>query len=627
MFLKVVFKGTRANGDRAMHFRMVESYRQGNTVKHQNIYHLGTLPELSEPEDIRSLGKRIDEIVKEKVSGQKYIFKASNNKVEELAQYFADQILSKNKIDLNKTKDYELIDTDSVTNHDAKEVGSEWLCNQTLNQLNLSTVLEGAGFTKEQIQLAYTQIISRAVYPNSELATSKWIKDNSAVCEITGYPVDKITKDKLYQSSLNLYKIKEKLEHHLSLKTNELFDIEDKIIIYDLTNTYFEGKMKASELAQYGRSKEKRSDAKLIVLAVVVNEYGFIKYSKIFDGNIGDSKSLEKIIDDLVKSTSHIVRKPIVVLDAGIASEDNLQLLKSKGYSYMCVSRSGMSKYQIDQNSSPVKVSDNKGQPIELQKVSVPKSKDTYLRVNSYAKAQKEISMNEQFKKRFETGLEQIKESLSKKSGIKTIEKVSERIGRQKQKYPSISKYYEINTTKDEQGEKVIDITWRMIKQPANEGHYLLRTDLDTHKEKVQWQIYNVIREVESTFRVLKTDLDLRPIYHKTDRSTMAHLHLGILAYTLVNTIRHQLKKNGYNAQWKEVVRVMNTHKAVSTRMEGPDNKIIIIRKCTEPTKEVQSIYDSLGIQYKPFKQKKFVVPPKESFEISGPQNQLVKSG
>jgi transposase len=94
----------------------------------------------------------------------------------------------------------------------------------------------------------------------------------------------------------------------------------------------------------------------------------------------------------------------------------------------------------------------------------------------------------------------------------------------------------------------VIDITWKMIKQPTTEGHYLLRTNLNTDNEKVQWQIYNVIREVGSTFRVLKTDLDLRPIYHKTDRSTMAHLHLGILAYTLVNTIRHQLKKNGYNA-------------------------------------------------------------------------------
>jgi transposase len=107
-----------------------------------------------------------------------------------------------------------------------------------------------------------------------------------------------------------------------------MFDIEDKIIIYDLTNTYFEGKMKDSELAKYRRSKEKRSDAKLIVLAVVVNEYGFIKYSRIFEGNIGDSKSLERIIEELAKSTSHIERKPVVVIDAGIASEDNPSISK-----------------------------------------------------------------------------------------------------------------------------------------------------------------------------------------------------------------------------------------------------------------------------------------------------------
>ncbi len=87
-----------------------------------------------------------------------------------------------------------------------------------------------------------TQVISRAVYPGSELATSKWIKEKSAVCGITGYDVNKITKDKLYQSALNLYQHKAAIEKHLSTITNELFDLQDRIMLYDLTNTYFEGK-------------------------------------------------------------------------------------------------------------------------------------------------------------------------------------------------------------------------------------------------------------------------------------------------------------------------------------------------------------------------------------------------
>lgn len=610
MFLKLVNKGNRIKGNQVIHYRMVEAYRQGDMVKHQNIYHLGPLPELTCPEDIKALGRRIDELVKERISGQKFLFESDNPQVEQLAQHFAHQIILKNKIDFDKSKNYELIDTDSVSHSDVREIGAEWLAHQALDQLKIREFLESVGFSEENIQLAYTHIISRAVCPNSEYATVRWIKDNSAVCELTHYPIDKLTKDKLYNCSHQLFEIKDKIEYHLSIKTNELFDIQDKIIIYDLTNTYFEGKVESSRIAKYGRSKEKRSDAKLIVLALVVNEYGFVKYSKICEGNKSDSKSLEEILTELTAATSYLERRPVVVLDAGIATDANLDLLKSHHYSYMCVSRKGLTQYQTDENKNSVFIKDNKGQSISLQDVKVEGSDDRYLLVNSHAKAEKEKSMNAQFKQRFETGLQQIKDSLSKKSGIKTVEKVAERIGRVKQKYPSISKYYKIDILKNESGDKVIDLEWEMIKAPENEGHYLLRTNLDTKEEKVQWQIYNVIREVEATFRVLKTDLYLRPIYHKTDSASMAHLHLAILAYSLVNTIRHQLKKEGITSSWAELVRVMNTQKLVTTKMNGPQGKIIQIRKCSEPTKQVSQIYKVLNYKSKPFKQKKFVVPP-----------------
>lgn len=617
MFLKVVNKGSRIKGNVVMHYRMVEAYRQGDTVRHQNIYHLGTLPELTQPEDIKALGRRIDELVKEKITGQKSMFVNENNEVERLAQYYSDQIILKNKIDYDKTKNYELVDTDSLSHSDVREVGAEWLTHQALDQLKIKEFLQNAGFSESDIQLAYTHIISRTVKPNSEYATCRWIKDNSAVCELTKYPLEKMTKDKLYNCSKQLYAIKDKLENHLSIKTNELFDIQDKIIIYDLTNTYFEGKVQSSKIAQYGRSKEKRGDAKLIVLALVVNEYGFVKYSKICEGNKSDSRSLQEILKELTSATSYLQRRPTVVLDAGIATDANLNLLKTNQYSYMCVSRKGINKYHIDETENPVIVKDNKGQSITLQNVQIENSDDRYLLVNSEAKAAKERSMNEQFKQRFETGLQQILDSLAKKSGIKTIEKVAERIGRIKQKYPSISKYFTIEIIKNEAGDKVVDLKWKMVKTPSKEGHYLLRTNLDTQNEKIQWQIYNVIREIEATFRVLKTDLDLRPIYHKTDSAAMAHLHLGIIAYTVVNTLRHQLKKEGITSSWTELVRIMNTQKLVTTRMNGPEGKIIQIRKCSESNSQVAQIYSALHFKSKPFKQKKFVVPPQPTNDLS----------
>jgi transposase len=172
-----------------------------------------------------------------------------------------------------------------------------------------------------------------------------FIKENSAICEITGYQKDKITKDKLYKISHSLYAVKDELESYLSKRTNELFDIEDKLIIYDLTNTYFEGQMRNSKLAKFGRSKEMRKDARLIVLGIVINREGFLKHSCIFEGNTADSKTLGTVVDSLSSQTSFTNRKPTVVIDAGIATDENLKMLKKKHYDYMCVSRSSLKEY------------------------------------------------------------------------------------------------------------------------------------------------------------------------------------------------------------------------------------------------------------------------------------------
>ena len=138
---------------------------------------------------------------------------------------------------------------------------------------------------------------------------------------------------------------------------------------------------------------------------------------------------------------------------------------------------------------------------------------------------------------------------------------------------------------------------------------------MDEKQEKTLWFIYNVIREIESTFRILKTDLDLRPIYHKTDDASVAHLHLGLLAYWLVSTIRYQLKQKGFKSDWREIVRTMSTQKCVTTSVVNIENNVISVRKCTEPAKDVKKIYDILNFKYAPFYRKKSVVLPDEIFK------------
>lgn len=611
MFLKRIVKRNKTDGVGKINYRLCESYRFDNTVRHETILHVGTLEELPDVEQKRSFLIRIEELIKQSHTGRQSLFIPDDWQVEELAQHFFKLIIEKQRIDIAKGKDYHRIDTDTVKNKNIREAGTEWLCMQALKQLKIAEFLRQQGWDETSIELAVTHVISRAAYPASELRTSQWIKQNSAVCEITGYPADQITKDKLYNISHRLYEMKDNLEKHLSKRTNELFDLHDKLIIYDLTNTYFEGSMRHSKIALFGRSKEKRNDAKLIVLAVVVNAEGFLKYSQIFEGNIADNKTLEKIIDQLSSRTSSTQRRPIVVLDAGIATEDNLELLRQKGFEYMCVSRSNKKKYIIDTSCNPVEITDKKKQSLTLQKVNVEGSSDSWLRVHSHAKALKETGMNMRFSKRFEQGLLQIKESLSKKGGVKKEQKVWERIGKLKAKYPGTNSHYEIKADSDGKG-IITNITWQQKVVQKNEGHYLLRTTLDQNEEQTQWTIYNTIREIESTFRVLKTDLDLRPIYHKTDAAAMAHLHLGLLAYWVVNTIRYQLKQKGINNEWRDIVRIMNTQKIVTTTMKTQYEQQIIIRQCSEPNEEVKTIYAALNYKEQPFTRKKSVVPPPE---------------
>jgi hypothetical protein len=179
-------------------------------------------------------------------------------------------------------------------------------------------------------------------------------------------------------------------------------------------------------------------------LALVINPAGFIKYSTIFEGNIQDSKTLEEIVTNLRFQTS-TAKRAVVVIDAGIATEENLTMLTENDFDYVCVSRCKLKDYKISPNSSPVEFEDRKRQKISLQKVENEKHNDFFLKIDSQAKRAKEMSMNNRFQENFEKGLAIIAASLEKKSGIKTEAKVYERVGRLKQKYPSISKYYEIS--------------------------------------------------------------------------------------------------------------------------------------------------------------------------------------
>ena len=641
MYFKVSMRTNPDTGRYCGYYRLVESYRNhSDRVCHRTILNAGYLDELTT--DQLNL---VQKILTAKVANHDNpLFELPYTDDPIVVRYvdnFFRRMVAEKRIDVfvekkgkkasPKGKDLQMIDLNSIRNKDVREIGAEWLSYQAMRQLQIAPFLKSLGWSEDQIRLAHTHVISRAVYPASELETTRWIRENSAVCEVTGFDIEQITKDRLYTISKKLYAEKEALEQHLSVRTNELFDIQDKIILYDLTNTYFEGRKQGSKLAKYGRSKEKRSDAKLIVLGLVINPEGFIKYSSILEGNMADSKTLKGMIGKLRIKTSSSAKKALVVIDAGIATDDNLKMILDNGYDYLCVSRSSLKNYHIEAGAASVSLTDNRKQKIELCRVNSDCNTDYYLKVESHSKEMKERSMNEQFRSRFEAGLQQIADSLTKKGGVKQEDKVHERIGRLKQKYPSIGRYFDIETqVADQPGPKrkkkgtgsgkeksriVTSVKWAVkegVDINARSGVYFLRTSLQAQKEENLWQFYNTIREIEAAFRVLKTDLDLRPIYHQKDENTMAHLHLGLLAYWLVNTVRHQLKQESIHSGWREIIRTMNTQKAVTTLAQNNHEEVFLIRRCSEPNQQVQTIYDALKYKYAPFVKRKSVVHKSE---------------
>lgn len=588
-------------GEVDSYYRLMRNYRDvKNRVRHSTVLNIGFLPKELTKEAL----KEVAGIINDRYLHKTPLFPASNARINAWVEHFWKRILEERTLDIDlHNPDSQHIVVNSMYHEDVREVGGEWLAYNAWKELHFNEILKECGLNEQQIKLACTQVISRAVHPASELATTKIIHDNSAICELTGYPVEKINKDALYRSALRLYTHKNTIERKLSKQTNDLFKHQDNYFIFDLTNTYFEGVKKSSTLAQYGRSKEKRSDAKLVVLSLAINELGFVKYSSIHEGNFADSSDITTVLDNLVLNTGQSPKT--VVMDAGIATAENLKVIREKGYHYVCVSRERLKDYGYASQGELVEVETKSGKIITLKKVKPANNGSYYYEINSPEKALKEQSMKTSFEQKFEANLEIAKAALSKRGGTKKINKVHERIGRYKEQASSTHGRYKIEVIEDKERGVATDITWEKIEEKEQYkqeslGRYFLQTSMDMEETPNVWHVYNIIREVEATFRTLKTDLDLRPIYHKNDESTKAHLHLGILAYWLVNTIRCHLKAQGIRWSWSEILRIASTQTFITTKGQNTAGAHIQTRKCSEPSEDLKLIQQKLGIRPRP---------------------------
>ncbi|MCF8363808.1 MAG: IS1634 family transposase [Prolixibacteraceae bacterium] len=453
-------------------------------------------------------------------------------------------------------------------------------------------------------------LTGKLLHPSSELEAERWLKENSGARELYQTKED-ISRYRLYNVAGAMYQNKGFIEKELYNNLCNLFSGRSKIVIYDLTNMYFTGQMQSSKKAQFGRSKQKQTGSRLIGLALSIDSLGFVRYSKFYNGNISEPETFENMLSDVVCQLDTNGEKPIVVMDAGIATEDNLKIIRGNkyNYDYVCVSRSIPKNYnKLDAGAGCV--TDNRGNEIKLTKATVEGKEDNFLHIKSNQKFKKEESIDNKLTQRLEAQLQDIKDKLPKKRTLKKTEKVHEKVGGIKAKLSKIGWLYTITYTEDMEKGIVTDINWHRVKEKEKpKGEYFLRYTNDAITETDVWDVYNMTRDVEAVFRCLKTDLGIRPIHHQKDKYIEPHLWLGILAYQIVNYTRKQLKENNIDYSWTTIVEKMRSMQSSIVSVNNKENQKIYIKLCTRPTKDQKQIFDSHGFKHRPYIRKTKVVP------------------
>ena len=531
-----------------------------------------------------------------------------------------------------RRRDLVTIRLSSLVQKQARTIGPEAVCRSTLCLLKVREFLSSRGWSREQVDLALMQIIARAIYPFSELKTVRYLQGNSALLEMFKIERRKVTKDALYQSAQRLWEVHREMEDFLHERVRSMFNLEEKILLLDISNTYFEGRMEASKLCFHGRSKEKRNDCKIVVLAAVVNTEGLLVRTMIYEGNRQDVTTVREVVGSLDAGTSPEARK-IVVMDAGFYSADNVKWLTDNSFDYITVLPSGYAKFTPD-SDKVVRHEDCRHQEIRLQMgtAEIDGVKRKALLVDSDAKALKEQSMHDQACKRYEEGLEAIRAGITKKGGTKLRDAVNARLGRLYKQYGAIRKEYEVTFTYEGKGkkEKAVAMEWKRKEESIAErkkfhGKYVLLTSLDENDEVNVWKFYNVIRTVEETFHTLKSDLDMRPVYHKSDGGIKEHLNLAVLAYWIVSVTKYRLKLKEYpNVRWDEIMRIAQAQVVVTAEMDTEDGQRVTVRQSTEAEEELAKIYSLLEVNPNPIGKVKSMVHPKAPPKNPPPENQGV---
>jgi len=456
-------------------------------------------------------------------------------------------------------------------------------------------------------RVAAVLAINRLCAPGSELAVEERWYPSTALDDLLGIEEGKINDTRLYRCLDRMLPHKTALERHLKQRYGELFAAEFDVLLYDLTSTYVEGLAEKNPMMRHGYSRDHRPDCKQMVVALIVNSEGFPFSYETFDGNRADVSTMETILRMVERKYGKARR--IWVMDRGMVSEENLAAIRRRGGQYLVgTPRSPMKQFEAEL----LKDDWSRVRPeVEVKQVAIPQGEETYILCRTASRREKEKAIRKRFSTRMELALQRLQQTIAA-GRLKDRNKMERRLGKIQARHSQVNDLFEVALRDTPEG---VRLFWEIKKErktwrDLREGAYMLRTNLTVGSAEEFWSKYMQLTEAEACFRVLKSELSIRPLFHQKEPRVKAHVMVAFLGYALWVTLKHLLKRrpaivpqpsasgvdNAEPLSPMKVLALLSSLQSADIVLPTTDGREIRLRRVTEPTTEQKSLVRQLGL-------------------------------
>jgi transposase len=442
------------------------------------------------------------------------------------------------------------VDTSRVRVERARRFGEVYLGLALWRRLKLDSFFDTAlAAGREEIRwgtMACILALARFCAPSSELQIAEGWYGQTALDDLLDVAPEQVNDDRLYRSLDALLPHKEGLFRHFQRVYGELFGTTFDLLLYDVTSTYFEGKMAGNEQAQLGHSRDGRPDCRQVCIALVVTPEGLPLAYEVFDGNRTDVTTVDEIVK--LMRDKYGQERRTWVMDRGMVSEKNLQLLRDSGATYLVGTPKSLlkdfEKRLLEHDWETVEPG------VDVTLCPAPDgSQETFVLCRSAGRIEKDRAIREKQHERLQTALTQLKAQIdATRRALRNQSRAERRVGRLFQRYPRAARFFHVEITPvEDPGHKSQQRLSMSISQreenrewaELSDGCYLLRTNLTGHDAPTLWKTYIGLTQIEDSFRIHKHDLGLRPIYHHKKDRAQAHILVCFLALVMWRTLQH----------------------------------------------------------------------------------------